>query len=95
MKAKSMIGWLGIAFLAGPSYGQSPSSSNKRPTVVYFLVNLDTDPNERGPYNYPYLQTWVGAHVARVLGDYQASVKREPLIPVGAPLDFVPRAKQP
>jgi len=27
--------------------------------------------------------------------DYQESLKREPLIPVGAPLDFVPRSKQP
>ena len=59
------------------------------------LVNLDTDPKERNPVDYPYLHTWVGAHVAQILGDYQASLRREPLIPLGAPLDHVPRPKQP
>ena len=58
------------------------------------LINLDTDPKEREPINYPYLHTWVGAHVARILGDFDESVKREPLIPAGAPLDFVPKPKQ-
>ena len=57
------------------------------------LVNLDTDPKEREPVDYPYIHTWVGAHVAKILGDYQESLKREPLIPVGAPQDFVPKQK--
>ena len=56
------------------------------------LINLDTDPKEREPIDYPYLHTWVGAHVARILAAYQESLNREPLIPLGAPLDFVPRA---
>jgi arylsulfatase len=55
------------------------------------LINLDTDPKERKPYDYPYIHTWVGAHTGKLLQDYQASVKREPLIPVGAPLDYVPK----
>jgi arylsulfatase len=59
------------------------------------LINLDTDPKEREPFDYPYMHSWVGAHVAKILEDYHKSVKREPLIPVGAPLDFVPRSKQP
>ena len=59
------------------------------------LVNLDTDPKERNPVDYPYLHTWVGAHAPQILGDYQASLRREPLIPLGAPLDYVPRPKQP
>jgi arylsulfatase len=54
------------------------------------LINLDTDPKEREPIDYPYLHTWVGAHVARMLREYQASVEREPLIPAGSPLDYVP-----
>jgi arylsulfatase A-like enzyme len=58
------------------------------------LVNLDTDPKEREPYDYPYVHTWVGAHTARLLIEYQRSLGREPLIPVGAPLDFVPTRKQ-
>jgi len=59
------------------------------------LINLDTDPKEREPLDYPYLHTWVGAHVAKTPEAYQDSMKREPLIPVGAPLDYVPKAKQP
>ena len=55
------------------------------------LINLDTDPKEREPVDYPYIHTWVGAHVATILAAYQESVKREPLIPAGAPLDFVPK----
>ena len=57
------------------------------------LINLDTDPKEREPIDYPYIHTWVGVHVAKLLTDYAASVKREPLIPVGAPLDYMPKAK--
>lgn len=57
------------------------------------LINLDTDPKEREPLDYPYLHSWVGAHVGRLIGDYQASLKREPLIPAGAPLDFIPKLK--
>jgi arylsulfatase A-like enzyme len=55
------------------------------------LINLDTDPKEREPLDYPYLHTWVGAHVGKIIEDFQQSVRREPLIPVGAPLDFVPK----
>jgi arylsulfatase len=57
------------------------------------LINLDTDPKERKPYAFPYLHTWVGEHVGRLLREYGASVSREPLIPVGAPLDYVPKVK--
>ena len=46
--------------------------------------NLDTDPKEREPVDCPYLHTWVGAHVAKILADYEESVKHEPLIPLGA-----------
>lgn len=57
------------------------------------LINLDTDPKEREPIDYPYLHTWVGAHVAKILKDYQASLSRESLIPLGAPLDYIPKVK--
>jgi arylsulfatase len=59
------------------------------------LVNLDTDPKERKPYDYPYVHSWVVAHTARLLAEFESSVKREALIPVGAPLDYVPRPRQP
>jgi arylsulfatase len=58
------------------------------------LVNLDTDPKEREPLDYPYLHSWVGAHVAKLLLEYEESLKREPLIPLGAPLEYVPKPKQ-
>ena len=59
------------------------------------IVNLLTDPKEREPVEYPYLHTWVMYHVGQILQEFQESVQREPLIPAGAPLDFVPRAKSP
>ena len=58
------------------------------------LINLDTDPKEREPVDYPYIHTWVLAHAGKILYDYQESLKRDPLIPVGAPLDYVPKATQ-
>jgi len=57
------------------------------------LINLDTDPKEREPVDYPYLHTWVGAHVAKILDGYQESISKEPLVPLGAPLDYVPKVK--
>jgi arylsulfatase A-like enzyme len=54
------------------------------------LINLDTDPKERKAYEFPWIHTWVGAHTARLLAEFAQSVKREPLIPVAAPLDHIP-----
>ena len=31
------------------------------------LINLDVDPKEREPYNYPHLHSWVGAHALRLM----------------------------
>jgi arylsulfatase len=57
------------------------------------LIDLIADPKEREPVPNPqYLSTWVAAHTGRLLKEYQESLKREPLIPAGAPLDHVPRA---
>lgn len=56
------------------------------------LVNLDTDPKEREAFDYPYVHTWVFGHTGQIIGEFEESVKREPLIPVGAPLDYVPKA---
>jgi arylsulfatase len=57
------------------------------------VVNLVTDPKEREPFNPLYLHTWTLAHFGRLLGEFQASVKREPIIPAGAPLAHEPRAQ--
>ena len=55
------------------------------------IVNLDVDPKERKPFNFPHIHSWVMAHAGKIIKDYTDSVQREPLIPLGAPLDYVPR----
>jgi arylsulfatase len=65
-------------------YDSAPSYPTAR------LINLLADPKEREPIEYPYLHSWVGIHVGRIVAGFQESVKREPLIPAGAPLDYVP-----
>jgi len=55
------------------------------------IVNLITDPKEREPVNPVYLHSWTMAHFGRMLKEFALSVKQEPLIPAGAPLDFVPK----
>ena len=36
-----------------------------------WIINLDVDPKEEKPYDYPYLHTWVAAHVGQILTEYQ------------------------
>lgn len=58
------------------------------------IIDLITDPKERESVPHPqYYSTWVLAHLGRLLNEYRESVTREPLIPAGAPLDYVPRAR--
>lgn len=57
------------------------------------IVNLIVDPKERKPIDLPYMHTWTAVHFGNILKDFAKSVKREPLIPAGAPLDFVPKPK--
>jgi arylsulfatase len=59
------------------------------------IINLIADPQEREPFNLPHLHSWTATHFNRLLGAYHASVQREPLIPAGAPLDFVPSPARP
>ncbi len=58
------------------------------------VINLITDPKEREPVNAQYAHTWVMGPVGQLLKQFQESVKREPLIPAGAPLDYVPGKKK-
>ena len=55
------------------------------------IINLDVDPKEQEPYNYPHLHTWVMAHVGRILNDFKTSEKTEPFIPAGASIDYEPK----
>ena len=58
------------------------------------IVNMVVDPKERKALDYPYVLTWVGdAGLRRVVAAFKESVENEPLIPLGAPLDFVPHAE--
>jgi arylsulfatase A-like enzyme len=54
------------------------------------IINLTIDPQEREPITLPHMHTWTATHFNRLLGEFRASVQREPLIPAGAPLDHVP-----
>ncbi len=56
------------------------------------LRNLTTDPQEREPVALPHLHTWTAQHFNRLLDAYQSSIRQEPPIPAGAPLDFVPES---
>jgi arylsulfatase len=55
------------------------------------VVNLEVDPHEREPHNQQYLHSWVPFHTRRLEREFQASLLREEPIPVGAPLDYMPR----
>lgn len=55
------------------------------------IINLIADPQEREPLNVPHLHSWTVAHFNRILAEFRASVQREPLVPAGASLDFVPK----
>jgi arylsulfatase len=55
-----------------------------------WIINLDVDPKEEKPYDYPYIHSWTMAHVGKILAKFGQSIKKEPLIPAGAPVDYVP-----
>jgi arylsulfatase len=74
-------------------YLQNTLSDPSRKLTTPHLVNLIVDPKEQKPYDFPYLHTWVVAHTGQILKEFVASVRREPLIPAGAPLDYIPKVK--
>jgi arylsulfatase len=57
------------------------------------IINLLTDPKEREPFHPVYVHSWTMGHFSRLMREFDESVKREPLIPAGAPLDFVPTGR--
>ena len=62
------------------------------PLGFFNIINLIVDPKEREPIEPRYMHSWTMAHFMRILGEFQSSLAREPLIPAGSPLDFVPGA---
>jgi arylsulfatase len=59
-----------------------------------YIINLTVDPKERKQVDLPYIHSWTGVHFGRILKEYEMSVHREPPIPAGAPLDYVPTVKK-
>ena len=53
-------------------------------------IRLDVDPKEEKPYDDPYLHSRVMVHAGMILPEDKKSIEQEPLIPAGAPVDFVP-----
>ena len=69
---------------------QTYSTDAPRRLATPRIVNLITDPHEREPISLPHLHSWTATHFNRILGEFHASLRREPLTPAGAPLDHVP-----
>jgi arylsulfatase A-like enzyme len=55
------------------------------------ITHLLEDPKEREPVSQRYVRWWVMQHAHRVVREFEASTKREQLIPSGSPIDFVPK----
>ena len=46
------------------------------------------------PLEPRYWKDRMAVHFGRLIKEFQESVRREPLIPAGSPLDFVPRPQE-
>ncbi len=57
------------------------------------IINLLVDPKEREPLNCRHLHTWVIPHFTRLIGEFHMSTQKEPLIPAGSALDYVPNTE--
>jgi arylsulfatase A-like enzyme len=78
-----------LAFVA-QQYSTDPVGKLSSPRII----NLVADPHEREPLDLPYMHSWTVTHFNRLLDQFQASIAREPPVPPGAPLDFVPSKAQ-
>jgi arylsulfatase len=74
--------------LVEQKYSSEPAGKLSAPRII----NLVTDPQERENVAVPYLHSWTAFHFNRILSEFRASAQREPPIPEGAPLEFVPGA---
>jgi len=69
---------------------QKTLTAPSRKLMTPHIINLVVDPKERKPFDFPYLHSWTGVHFGKILREYEESIHREPLIPAGAPLSYVP-----
>ena len=58
--------------------------------AVPLLINLYTNPREET--DKPTVDSWVVAPVLRMVGAFEASLKKDPLIPMGTPDPYQPGA---
>jgi arylsulfatase A-like enzyme len=75
--------------LVEQKYSSDPAGKLSAPRII----NLVTDPQEREDVAIPHLHSWTAFHFSRILSEFGASAQREPPILAGAPLEFVPAAK--
>jgi hypothetical protein len=54
------------------------------------IIDLIADPKEREPINPVYYNSWVAVHAGRILKEFKESAAREPMIPAGSPVEYVP-----
>ena len=55
---------------------------------IPFIINLLTDPREEKPTT----DTWVVSPMLKMVGEFQASLQKYPLIPMGTPDPYEPPA---
>ena len=67
-------------------YSTDPVNKLSAPNII----NLTADPQEREPLSLPYLHSWTASHFMKILKEFEESLAHEPLIKMGAPLDFIP-----
>jgi arylsulfatase len=60
---------------------------------VPFLFDLYVNPRE--DEDKPSLDTWVVGPVLKIVGAFEASLKQDPLIPMGTPDPYVPPGRRP
>jgi hypothetical protein len=54
------------------------------------IINLTTHPHERERVSLPHLHSWVAYHFTTLTTAFRDSVASEPLIPMGAPVEYMP-----
>lgn len=74
-------------------YLQRSSLEPAQKLAAPHIINLTVDPKERKAVDLPYIHSWTTVHFGRILKEFEDSVRREPLIPAGAPLDYVPNRR--
>jgi arylsulfatase A-like enzyme len=71
------------------AWQETKYSPIERFSTVPKVVDLTRDPRESRQVAEPY-NAWIQYPLARLVGEYKASIQRYPNVPMGAPDDYVP-----